>query len=83
MTLGEFARSIAEEMAECTDVRAVIGSAADLLDDLPGPQMKWFWEEVAAQLTARRPIEQDEFADRITAALDAVFGELAARGLQQ
>ncbi len=87
MTLGEFARSIAEEIAECAewkaDVRAVIGSAAELLDGLPGSQMKWFWQEVAAQLTARRPIEHNEFAERITAALDAVLGELTARGLEQ
>jgi hypothetical protein len=83
MTLGEFAKNIAEEIAGCaewrSDVRAVIGSAAELLYDLPAAQMRWFWQEVADELTARRPIEQGEQAEQITAAISAVQEALAAR----
>ncbi len=82
MTLGEFARDIANEIsdrAECmSDVRGVIGEAAQLLEDLPASQMKWFWEEVASQLTAHRPIEEGELANCITAAIGQVQQALAA-----
>ena len=83
MTLGEFAKSIAQEIADCaawsSNVRAVIGSAAELLYDLPAAQMRWFWQEVANELTARRPIEEGEQAQRITAAIREVQAALSAR----
>ncbi len=84
MTLGEFARSIADEIADRaayrSDVRGVIGEASQLLADLPISQMKWFWQEVAWQLTAHRPIEQDERSEHITAALDEVNSALMVCG---
>ncbi len=82
MNLGEFAKSIADELADravCrSDVRGVIGEASQVLADLPKSQMKWFWQEVAGQLTAHRPIEQDERSDRITAVLDEVHAAVAS-----
>ena len=84
MTLGEFAKSIADEIADragCkSDVRGVIGDASMLLEGLPAQQMKWFWQEVAGQLTSHRPIEQDELAQRITSALAEVQAALESCG---
>jgi hypothetical protein len=89
MTLGEFARSVSREIVACarkrSDVRDVIGSAAEFLADnhLPPLQMQWFWQQVADHMTAHRPIEEDEFTGYLTAALNAVHDEITSCELQR
>ena len=85
MTLGEFASDIANEISDLAisheDVHGVIHEASLLLEELPAPQMKWFWQEVAGQLTAHRPIDDGEAGERISAAIDQVLQVLSACGI--
>ncbi len=85
MTLGEFAIDIANEISDRADrsseVRGVIGEAAQLLGELPASQMRWFWQTVAGQLTAHRPIEEGEQAEHITEAINEVMQAMTACGI--
>ena len=88
MTLGEYAKMVTDEIVACaewmSDVSDVIGSVDQLMNEckVPAAQTKWFWQEVISQLTARRPIEENEVSDWITAAVDEVLQQLDSNGIE-
>lgn len=88
-TLGDYAKTVTDEIIACaewmSDVRDVIESADErlTLNNVPFDETKWFWQEVAHQLIARRPVEEGDFAECLTAAVQEVLEELDSYGLEQ
>ena len=66
MTLGEYAQKIATVILQhgqeaSTANRLIVATEGQLLErNIPSSDRQWFWQEVAHQLTARRPVVQTQ-----------------------
>ncbi len=84
MTLGEYAQQIASVIIKhgqeaSIAAKLIAGTEGKLLErNIPARDRQWFWQEVADQLTARRPIVQTQVApDRLAEARDKVLEHLS------
>ncbi len=87
MTLGEYAGQIASVILKhgqeaSVAAKLIVATEGKLMErNIPSADRKWFWHEVANQLTARRPVEQTQLGgDGLSRARDKVLEHLGRIG---
>ena len=80
MTLGEYASKIASVILEHGQESSMASKLITSTDgklierNIPAAERKWFWHEVANQITARRPVVTPDAGDgRFSRARDQVL----------
>jgi hypothetical protein len=83
MTLGEYAQQIAAVILQhgqepSVAVKLIAGADGKLLErHIPLHDRRWFWQEVANQLSARRPVTETPLgSDPVTRAREKVLEHL-------
>ncbi len=84
MTLGEYAQQIASVIIKhgqevSLAAKLIAGTEGKLLErNIPARDRQWFWQEVANQLTAQRPVVQTRLGpDSLALARDKVLEHLS------